>query len=71
MESRDSSEVLISILRSTSFLLEHYGYGGHDPSLSEVQRTLLRAIGNLQPEAGADAIVAKSFNGHAPADKKP
>jgi len=51
--------------------LEHYGYGGHDPSLSEVQRTLLRAIGNLQPEAGADAIVAKSFNGHAPADKKP
>ena len=71
MDDRRSSEALISILRSTSYLLEHYGYAGHDPSLSEVQRTLLRAIGNLQPEAGADAIVAKSFNGHAPADKKP
>ena len=68
MESRNSSEVLISILRSTSFLLEHYGYGGHDPSLSELQRSLLRAIGNLQP---ADEIAAKRFNGHAPSDKRP
>ena len=70
MESRDSSEVLISILRSTSFLLEHYGYGGHDPSLGELQRTLVRAIGNLQPATPADDIAAKSFNGHAPSDKK-
>jgi len=50
--------------------LEHYGYGGHDPSLGELQRTLVRAIGNLQPATPADDIAAKSFNGHAPSDKK-
>jgi len=71
VESRNSSEVLISILRSTSFLLEHYGYGGHDPSLGELQRSLLRAIGNLQPEAPTDEIAAKRLNGHAPSDGKP
>lgn len=67
MDSRESSEALISILRSTSFLLEHYGYGGHDPSINELQRTIRRAISNLQPETPVADISAKRSNGH-PAD---
>lgn len=54
VDSRESSEALISILRSTSFLLEHYGYGGHDPSMSELQRSIKGAIHNLQPESTAE-----------------
>jgi hypothetical protein len=65
VDSRESSEALISILRSTSFLLEHYGYDGHDPSKSELQRSILRAISNLQPETPVDGIPANRFNGHA------
>jgi hypothetical protein len=64
VDDRKSSEALISILRSTSFLLEHYGYGGHDPSLRELQRTILRAISNLQPEMTVGDIPANRFNGH-------
>ena len=62
LDSRDSSEALISILRSTLFLLEHYGYGGHDPSLSELQRSIGRAIRNLQPESPADNGSSNGMN---------
>ena len=65
MASQNSSEALISILRSTSFLLEHYGYDGHDPSRSELQRSILRAISNLQPETPVADIPANRSNGHA------
>jgi hypothetical protein len=40
MHSYNSSEILVSVLRSTSFLLGHYCYSGHDPPLSELQRSL-------------------------------
>ena len=66
MDSYKSSEALISVLRSTSFLLEHYGYDGHDPSMSELQRSIRRAISNLHPEIPVDGISANRFNGHAP-----
>jgi len=66
VDDRNSSEALVSILRSTSFLLEHYRYGGHDPSLSELQRTLLRAISNLQPPAPSGDFAPHRFNGHTP-----
>ena len=53
MHSYKPSEALISILRSTSFLLHHYGYGGHDPSLSELQGSIGNAIRQLQAESPA------------------
>ena len=62
VDSRDTSEALISILRSTSFLLEHYGYGGHDPSMSELQRSIKGAIHNLQPESPADGGSSDGLN---------
>jgi len=66
VDDRRSSDALISILRSTSYLLEHYGYAGHDPSLSELQRSIRCAIKNLHPESPPDDIDAKRLNGHAP-----
>jgi len=54
VHSYKSSEALISILRSKSFLLQHYGYGGHDPSLSNLQRSIGNAIHQLQAESLAD-----------------
>jgi hypothetical protein len=54
MGSYNSSEILISVLRSTSFLLEHYGYSKHDPSLSELQLSLQRATERLAVEARTD-----------------
>jgi hypothetical protein len=54
MHSYGSSEILVTVLRSTSFLLEHYGYSGHDPSLSELQRSLGRAMAQLEAQAPAD-----------------
>jgi len=53
VHSYKPSEALISILRSTSFLLQHYGYGGHDPSLSELQGSIGNAIRQLQAESSA------------------
>jgi hypothetical protein len=50
MKCYSSSEILIGVLRSTSSLLEHYGYCGHDPSLSELQRSLGRAITQLEAQ---------------------
>lgn len=50
MHSHSSSEALIGILRSTSFLLKHYGYDGHDPSLTDLQRSIASAICQLQLE---------------------
>ena len=47
MNAYPTSEILITVLRSTSFLLEHYGYGGQDPSLSELQHALGLAIAQL------------------------
>jgi hypothetical protein len=54
MGSYNSSEILISVLRSTSFLLEHYGYSKHDPSLSELQLSLRRATERLAVQARTD-----------------
>jgi hypothetical protein len=53
-DSYNSSEILISVLRSTSFLLEHYGYSKHDPSLSELQLSLQRATERLAVQPRTD-----------------
>ena len=37
MHDYNSPEILVSVLRSTSFLLEHYGYSGHDRGRYETQ----------------------------------
>jgi len=51
MHIYEPNEILVSVLRSASFLLEHYGYSGQDPSLSELQRTLGRARDQLEVQA--------------------
>ena len=51
MNAYPTSEILITVLRSTSFLLEHYGYGGQDPSMCELQQTLGRAMTQLEAHA--------------------
>jgi hypothetical protein len=61
MPTYNSSEILISVLRSTSFLLEHYGYSGHDPSLSKLRRSLSRAMEQLEAKAPADHAAPHSF----------
>lgn len=48
MHGYESPDALVSVLRSTSFLLGYYGYSGHDPSLSELQRSLGLAIAQLE-----------------------
>ena len=48
MHIYEPPEILIGVLRSTSFLLEHYGYSGHDPSLNELQRSFGRAMSQLE-----------------------
>ena len=48
MHSRNSSEILIRVLNSTSYLLHHYRYSAHDPSLHELQHMLARATAHLQ-----------------------
>jgi len=53
MNAYPTSEILITVLRSTSFLLKHYGDVGHDPSLSELQRTLGRAMAHLEGQSRA------------------
>jgi hypothetical protein len=63
MRSYNSSEILISVLRSASFLLQHYGYGGHDPSLGELQRSLGLAVSQLEaqmPTENASSAVFES-----------
>ncbi len=55
------SEILISVLRSTSFLLQHYGYNGHDPSLSELQRSLARAMAQLEAQVPANYSALNAF----------
>ena len=42
------STLLIYVLRSTSYLLELYGYRGRYPTLSELQHMIERAIANLE-----------------------
>ena len=49
--SSEPSATLITLLRSTSTLLEHYGYGEHDPTLGEIQSFLGRAIARLEAAA--------------------
>jgi len=61
MHSYRPSEILIHILRSASFLLEHYGYSGHDPSLSELQRSLGRAMSQLEVQARTDDAAPIGF----------
>jgi hypothetical protein len=56
MHSYNSSEILVSVLRSTSFLLGHYCYSGHDPPLSELQRSLGGAMSQLEVEMRAGQI---------------
>ena len=51
MNAYPTSEILITVLRSTSFLLKHYDYDGHNPSLSELQQTLGRAMTQLEAHA--------------------
>ena len=46
--SNEPSSTIITLLRSTSLLLEHYGYGEHDPTLGELQSILARAIVRLE-----------------------
>jgi hypothetical protein len=74
MHTYQPPEILISVLRSTSFLLEHYGYSGHDPSLSELQRSLGRAVVQLEIQAQGDSAVPNAFDeslSGIPANKKP
>jgi len=61
MHDYNSPEILVSVLRSTSFLLEHYGYSGHDPSLSELQRSLERATAQLEAQVPADHTQPRTF----------
>jgi hypothetical protein len=76
MRSYNSSEILISVLRSTSFLLEHYGYSKHDPSLanysfpsnvprnaSQYKREAMRKrslLLNLRDESASKAVRLKN-----------
>lgn len=46
--SNEPSSTIITLLRSTSLLLEHYGYSQHDPTLGELQSLLGRAIVRLE-----------------------
>ena len=46
--SNEPSSTIITLLRSTSILLEHYGYSEHDPTLGELQSILGRAIMRLE-----------------------
>ena len=62
MYKHDSSEALITILRSTLLLLEHYDYNGHDPSLSELQRSIRNAIREVQAAPPVDGSSANGFD---------
>jgi hypothetical protein len=61
MHSYNASEILIGVLRSASFLLGHYGYSGHDPSLSELQRSLGRAMSQLEVQMRAKGKLPITF----------
>ena len=62
MHSDKSSEALIGILRSTLFLLQHYGYKGRDPSLTDLQRSFGSAIRQLQVEEPAAHDLAQGLH---------
>ena len=62
MHGYKSSDALASVLRSTSFLLEYYGYSGHDPSLSELQRSLGRALTQLEVRAQGDSASSTALS---------
>lgn len=49
--NNERSTDLVRALRNTSSLLEHYGYSGHYPTLSELQHLLGRAIANIEDAA--------------------
>jgi hypothetical protein len=61
MHDYEPPEILITILRSTSFLLEYYGYSGQDPSLGELQRSLGRAMAQLELQARAGGASPGAF----------
>ncbi len=46
--NNSDSEILITVLNSTSSLLEHYRYDGDYPTLNELQHLIGRAIANLE-----------------------
>jgi hypothetical protein len=74
MRSYNSSEILISVLRSASFLLQHYGYNGHDPSLSELQRSLGLAVSQLEaqmPTENASSALRISVMSRVPKAQQP
>jgi len=61
MRSYTSSEILVSVLRSASFLLQHYGYNGHDPSLGELQRSLGLAMSQLETQMPTEDASTADF----------
>ncbi len=68
MHIYEPPEILITVLRSTSFLLEHYGYSGHDPSLSELQRSIARATTQLEAQVPADHATPNTFESQLPVE---
>jgi hypothetical protein len=53
--SNEPSSTIITLLRSTSLLLEHYGYSEYDPTLSDIQYLLARAVARLEAAGPSDA----------------
>ena len=53
---------LIYVLRSTSYLLELYGYRGRYPTLSELQHMIGRAIANLEDAAISENTPSSTFD---------
>jgi len=54
MRRNDPSESLITILQSTSFLLQHYGNSVHEPTLSELQHLIAVAVTQFKAHAHTD-----------------
>jgi len=54
MRRNDPSETLITILQSTSFLLQHYGNSVHEPTLSELQHLISIAVTQFKAHDHAD-----------------
>lgn len=62
MSHHSSSTVLISVLRNTSYLLEHYDDTSRDPTLSELQHLIGRAIVNIEHAGTAAEPLRSDFD---------